>query len=147
MVGFLAIIAHHASRDFGLLQLVATLVEAPNYGQLTRLIGRVSMDMLTVGLAHTPRAVVGSRVELWSDRVPVNEVASRAGTIAYELLCHVKRARFEYSGQSHYSGEEYEADSDVKCTGRDRSLFAGDYRRHDAVHFGANSVACRWHAG
>lgn len=70
-------------------------------GQLTRLIGRVSMDMLTVDLTHIPQADVGSRVELWGDQIPVNEVASRAGTIAYELLCHVKRARFEYLGQSH----------------------------------------------
>jgi alanine racemase len=70
-------------------------------GQLTRLIGRVSMDMLTVDLTHLPQADIGSRVELWGDQVPVNEVASRVGTIAYELLCNVKRARFEYSGQSH----------------------------------------------
>lgn len=70
-------------------------------GQLTRLIGRVSMDMLTVDLTDLPQADVGSRVELWGDQVPVNEVASRVGTIAYELLCNVKRARFEYSGQSH----------------------------------------------
>jgi len=69
-------------------------------GQLTRLIGRVSMDMLTVDLTHLPKADVGSRVELWGDQVPVNEVASRVGTISYELLCNVKRARFEYSGRS-----------------------------------------------
>jgi alanine racemase len=69
-------------------------------GQLTRLIGRVSMDMLTVDLTDLPQADRGSRVELWGDQVPVNAVASRVGTIAYELLCHVKRARFEYSGQT-----------------------------------------------
>ncbi|MBD3817256.1 MAG: alanine racemase, partial [Halothiobacillus sp.] len=54
-----------------------------------------------VGVVSCGYADVGSRVELWGDQIPVNEVASRAGTIAYELLCHVKRARFEYSGQSH----------------------------------------------
>jgi alanine racemase len=70
-------------------------------GQLTRLIGRVSMDMLTVDLTDLPQADLGSRVELWGDQVPVNEVASRVGTIAYELLCNVKRARFVYSGTSH----------------------------------------------
>ncbi|MGA7595131.1 MAG: alanine racemase [Gallionella sp.] len=66
-------------------------------GRLTRLIGRVSMDMLTVDLTDLPEAGMGSLVELWGDQVPVSEVASRAGTIAYELLCNVKRARFEYS--------------------------------------------------
>jgi len=69
-------------------------------GQPARLIGRVSMDMLTVDLTDLPQANLGSRVELWGDQVPVSEVASRVGTIAYELLCNVKRARFEYSGAS-----------------------------------------------
>ncbi|MEW5769430.1 MAG: alanine racemase [Pseudomonadota bacterium] len=67
-------------------------------GRPARLIGRVSMDMLTVDLTDLPQAHLGSRVELWGEQVPVNEVARRAGTIAYELLCNVKRARFEYSG-------------------------------------------------
>ena len=66
-------------------------------GQLTRLIGRVSMDMLTVDLTDLPAAGLGSRVELWGDTVPVSRVAGLAGTIAYEILCNVKRARFHYS--------------------------------------------------
>lgn len=65
-------------------------------GQPTGLIGRVSMDMLTVDLTELPAAGLGSRVELWGREVSVNEVAQRAGTIAYELLCNVKRVRFEY---------------------------------------------------
>lgn len=70
-------------------------------GKLTRLIGRVSMDMLTVDLTDLPQAGLGSRVELWGDRVAVGEVARHAGTIAYELLCNVKRARFVYSDISN----------------------------------------------
>jgi alanine racemase len=66
-------------------------------GKLTRLIGRVSMDMLTVDLTDLPEAGMGSRVELWGDQVRASEVAGRVGTIAYELLCNVKRARFQYS--------------------------------------------------
>ena len=53
------------------------------------------MDMLTVDLDGVD-AGLGSVVELWGARVPVNRVAEAAGTIAYELLCNVKRARFEY---------------------------------------------------
>jgi alanine racemase len=67
-------------------------------GKLTRLIGRVSMDMLTVDLTDLPQANLGSCVELWGDRIPVGEIAARVGTLAYELLCNVKRARFQYSG-------------------------------------------------
>jgi len=43
-----------------------------------------------------PEAGIGSQVELWGPRVDVNQVAQRAGTIAYELLCNVKRVAFEY---------------------------------------------------
>lgn len=68
-------------------------------GFLTRLIGRVSMDMLTVDLTDLPGAGLGSRVELWGDTVPASKVAGLAGTIAYEILCNVKRARFNYSDQ------------------------------------------------
>jgi alanine racemase len=61
-------------------------------GQRVPLIGRVSMDMLTVDLTDLPSAGVGSAVELWGRQVGVDEVAACAGTIAYELLCNAKRA-------------------------------------------------------
>jgi alanine racemase len=66
-------------------------------GKLTRLIGRVSMDMLMVDLTDLPETGLGSRVELWGEQVPVSGIAGRAGTIAYELLCNVKRVRFVYT--------------------------------------------------
>ncbi|BCM25009.1 alanine racemase [Methyloradius palustris] len=66
-------------------------------GQMTRLIGRVSMDMLFVDLTDIPNAEIGSQVELWGDQVSANEVAQSAGTIAYELFCNVKRVQFKYS--------------------------------------------------
>ncbi len=56
-------------------------------GQRTRTLGRVSMDMLCVDLSALPGAAVGSRVTLWGERMPVEEVAHAAGTISYELLC------------------------------------------------------------
>lgn len=67
-------------------------------GQPARLIGRVSMDMLTIDLTDMPGCGIGSMVELWGAQVPVNQIAAAAGTIAYELLCNVKRVRFEYRG-------------------------------------------------
>lgn len=65
-------------------------------GVRSRIIGRVSMDMITVELDASKEGV-GCEVELWGDIVNVNEVAQAAGTIAYELLCNVKRAKFTYS--------------------------------------------------
>jgi len=50
------------------------------------LVGRVSMDMLTVDLTYHPDAEVGDAVELWGGNVSVDEVAKAAGTISYELL-------------------------------------------------------------
>lgn len=65
-------------------------------GQPARLIGRVSMDMLTVDLTDLPRAGIGSSVELWGPQVDVNVVARAAGTVSYELLCNVKRVPLVY---------------------------------------------------
>jgi alanine racemase len=56
-------------------------------GQRTRTLGRVTMDMLCVDLSALPGADVGSRVTLWGEGMPVDEVAQAAGTISYELLC------------------------------------------------------------
>jgi len=54
--------------------------------QLTRTLGRVSMDMLNVDLTSVPTAHVGSNVTLWGAGLPVEHVASACGTISYELL-------------------------------------------------------------
>ena len=56
-------------------------------GARTRLLGRVSMDMLAVDLGDLPQANIGSPVTLWGEGLPVDEVAQAAGTIGYELLC------------------------------------------------------------
>jgi alanine racemase len=56
-------------------------------GVRTTLIGRVSMDMMTVDLTPVANARVGSKVLLWGDGLPIDEVAASAGTIGYELMC------------------------------------------------------------
>jgi alanine racemase len=56
-------------------------------GQLTRTLGRVSMDMLYVDITDTPGTKIGSPVELWGKWVSVDAVAQAAGTVGYELLC------------------------------------------------------------
>lgn len=58
-------------------------------GAPTPLVGRVSMDMITVDLRCAPDARVGDRVELWGADVPADAVARAAGTIAYELFCRL----------------------------------------------------------
>lgn len=57
-------------------------------GKRTRVLGRVSMDMLAVDLTPVPDAGIGAPVSLWgADGPSVDEVAQAAGTIGYELLC------------------------------------------------------------
>ena len=58
-------------------------------GRPAALAGRVSMDMITIDLRSTPEASVGDAVTLWGSGLPVDDIAERAGTIAYELLCGV----------------------------------------------------------
>jgi alanine racemase len=72
-------------------------------GLRTRTLGRVSMDKLCVDLTDMKvgaggtalsrpavsmgTATMGSRVTLWGEGLPADEVAAAAGTISYELFC------------------------------------------------------------
>ncbi len=67
-------------------------------GRPSRLIGRVSMDMLTVDLTDLPEAGLGTRVELWGREVAASEVASLAGSIPYQLFCNLKRVPVTHLG-------------------------------------------------
>lgn len=63
-------------------------------GVRTRIVGRVSMDMLTVDLTPVPAAAIGSEVTLWGRArngsiLPIDEVARASGTVGYELMCAV----------------------------------------------------------
>lgn len=60
------------------------------HGVPTRLVGRVSMDMLAVDLDPVHQAQVGSPVVLWGEGGPsVDQVAHASQTIGYELMCAV----------------------------------------------------------
>ncbi len=58
-------------------------------GQIAPLVGRVSMDMITVDVTDLPGVACGDPAELWGPALPVEEIARRAGTIPYELTCRV----------------------------------------------------------
>lgn len=66
------------------------------------IIGRVSMDLITLDLSAAPDAKVGDEVVLWGDDLAVEEVAAAAGTISYELTCRLtERVQFETTGTAH----------------------------------------------
>lgn len=61
-------------------------------GVRTRMVGRVSMDMITVDLTPVPGAGMGSEVTLWGRagggaELPIDEVAQAGATVGYELMC------------------------------------------------------------
>jgi len=59
------------------------------------LVGRVSMDMLTVDLTQCPNARVGDLVILWGQGLPVEEVASYTAGVNYDILTGVQnRVKF-----------------------------------------------------
>jgi alanine racemase len=67
-------------------------------GKYAPLVGRVSMDMITVDLSEHPEAKVGDGVELWGPNLPVESVATAMGTSPYELLTGLStRVAFHYS--------------------------------------------------
>ena len=63
----------------------------------TRLIGRVSMDMITIALTGIDDVAIDDEVVLWGEGLCADEVARYCGTIAYELFCKVTpRVQFNY---------------------------------------------------
>ena len=63
----------------------------------TQMIGRVSMDMITIDLTGIDDVEVNDEVILWGVGLGADEVAKHAGTISYELFCKVtKRVPFIY---------------------------------------------------
>jgi alanine racemase len=69
-------------------------------GVKTQLIGRVSMDMITIDLRPFTNKMpikIGDPVTLWGKGLPAEKIADFSGTIAYELLCGVSnRVVYEY---------------------------------------------------
>jgi alanine racemase len=64
------------------------LVETATGKRRTTLVGRVSMDMITIDVTDL-QVDVGASVVLWGDGLPADDIAQHCQTIAYELFCQV----------------------------------------------------------
>lgn len=60
-------------------------------GQKTQIVGRVSMDMVTVDLTDLPQAKIGSCAELFGENLLASELAPWAATIPYTLFTGITR--------------------------------------------------------
>lgn len=65
------------------------LVRTASGSVRTRMIGRVSMDMITIDLTGIDDAQIDDEITLWGEGLCADEVARAAGTISYELFCKV----------------------------------------------------------
>lgn len=60
-------------------------------GQKAPLVGRVSMDMITVDISELTNVNIGDSVVLWGKGLPAEEIAALASTISYTLFCGITR--------------------------------------------------------
>lgn len=84
-------------------------------GRLAPLVGRVSMDLLTVDLGPDAGDRVGSPVVLWGAGGPsVETLAASIGTIGYELICRItpRVPRIVLEGQIEGATDAQAYDSD-----------------------------------
>lgn len=66
-------------------------------GRLVPIVGRVSMDMLTVDLGQNSQDKVGDNAIFWGEKLLIEEVAKHIGVISYELITKLTpRVIFEY---------------------------------------------------
>jgi alanine racemase len=64
-------------------------------GQRCEVVGRVSMDMMTVDLSQCPGAVTGDQVILWGEGLPIEEIANYTAGITWSTLTGVQhRVKF-----------------------------------------------------
>ena len=60
-------------------------------GVKSKIVGRVSMDMITIDLTGVPNPQISDRVELFGENVSVDEVAKYCNTISYEILSKITK--------------------------------------------------------
>jgi alanine racemase len=60
-------------------------------GKLAPTVGTVSMDMIAIDLRMHPTADIGTTVLLWGNELPIEVLAQKANTIAYEIICNINQ--------------------------------------------------------
>ena len=59
--------------------------------------GNICMDLTMIDISHIPNAVVGDKVEVMGNHVPITEIAEKSNTITYEILTNIgKRIKRVY---------------------------------------------------
>jgi alanine racemase len=59
--------------------------------QFAPVVGRVSMDLITIDVTDIPAAKEGDLVELWGDNMPLHTLANHNGLSGYEILARIPK--------------------------------------------------------
>jgi alanine racemase len=69
-------------------------------GALCPIVGRISMDLIVLDVTDAPAVERGDSVELLGAEISIDDLATRAGTIGYEVLSHLGiRSHRRYLGR------------------------------------------------
>jgi alanine racemase len=70
-------------------RLLSNNAEVSIRGQRAPVVGRVSMDLVTIDVTGIPNAAIGDEVFLLGDGITAEELAKRSQTISYEVFCRI----------------------------------------------------------
>jgi alanine racemase len=70
-------------------RLLSNNAEVIVRGQRAPVVGRVSMDLVTIDVTGIPTASIGDEVVLLGDGISAEELAKRSQTISYEVFCRI----------------------------------------------------------
>ncbi|HEY3054671.1 MAG TPA: alanine racemase [Thermoanaerobaculia bacterium] len=73
----------------GYSRLLSNLGEVLVRGRRARVVGRVSMDLVTIDVTAIPGVTIGDEVVLLGDTITAEEIAAKIGTISHEVFCSV----------------------------------------------------------
>ncbi len=67
-------------------------------GVKCQLVGRISMDMMTIDLRKNPTAKTGDLVTLWGEDLPLEEVIKHTSNVTYDTICAIQnRVKFHWT--------------------------------------------------
>jgi len=70
-------------------RLLSNNAEVLIRGKRAPVVGRVSMDLITIDVTDIPNAAVGDEVVLLGDGITAEELAAKSQTISYEVFCSI----------------------------------------------------------
>jgi alanine racemase len=75
----------------GYSRLLSNRGEVLVRGRRVPVVGRVSMDLVTIDVTDVPDAAFGDEAVLLGDEITAEELAAKTDTISYEVFCRVSR--------------------------------------------------------